>query len=273
MREEDVITECKDLHNHTRLSYCGDRDVYAYTYVPYCESEKVTTLGISNHLYYGESELEGKFYKSGAYRAADLKDELDMIKKMNSNVRVLLGCEVEMFYNKEPSLSYDEAKMFDYALMSPSHIGNYDYYYRRFFDIDNVKVVQDLLVEQFKRACYVKYPIPVGMAHPLYPLISKNEQEIVDGISDSALADCFSLAAKNGISIELHACLYRKNTKLDEDGLSPSYMRILSAAKACGCKFHFGSDSHRVSMFVGSHQKLLLAAKKLGITKNDIWEI
>jgi histidinol phosphatase-like PHP family hydrolase len=50
-------------------------------------------------------------------------------------------------------------------------------------------------------------------------------------------------------------------------------MRILSAAKACGCKFHFGSDSHRVKMFVGTHEKLLLAAKKIGITKNDVWDI
>ncbi len=273
MNENEIITECKDLHNHTYLSYCGDRDVHADTYIPYCKQEKVTTIGYSNHVYYGENVLEGRFFKTGALRAADMRDEVDKINASDCGVRALLGCEGELFYKKEPSVSYEEAKMFDYVLLSPSHINNYYYYYQRFIDVEDVKTMQDLLVYQFKRACSLEYPVPVGIAHPFYPLMHRKEQEIVDGISDSALADCFSLAAKNGISIELHACLYRKGTALDGDGLSPTYMRILSAAKACGCKFHFGSDSHRVKMFVGTHEKLLLAAKKIGITKNDIWDI
>ncbi|MBQ9151009.1 MAG: hypothetical protein IJX72_02070, partial [Clostridia bacterium] len=75
------------------------------------------------------------------------------------------------------------------------------------------------------------------------------------------------------ISIEIHACLYRKDTPLNEHGLSDHYLRILSAAKACGCKFHFGSDAHEPKAFVGSHDRLRKAAELVGITEDDLWDV
>lgn len=38
------------------------------------------------------------------------------------------------------------------------------------------------------------------------------------------------------------------------------------------CKFHFGSDAHEPSMFIGSHARLERAAERAGITRDDLWE-
>jgi len=60
---------------------------------------------------------------------------------------------------------------------------------------------------------------------------------------------------------------------LDEEGLSPSYIRMLSIARECGCKFHFGSDAHKPKDFVGVHSLLERAAERAGIREEDIWHV
>ena len=129
------------------------------------------------------------------------------------------------------------------------------------------------LLKQFCRACMVEYDIPVGICHPLYPICCPWEQEVVDGITDAQLTECFSLAAERNRSIEIHACLYRNGTELDAEGISPSYIRLLTAAKKCGCRFHFGSDAHAPGSFTGTHAKLERAAQRSGITESDLWEV
>lgn len=49
---------------------------------------------------------------------------------------------------------------------------------------------------------------------------------------------------------------------------------MLSIAKECGCKFHFGSDAHEAKYaFLGVHSLLERAAKRAGITEYDIWHV
>ena len=84
---------------------------------------------------------------------------------------------------------------------------------------------------------------------------------------------CFKLAKENNKAIEVHACLFRKGTKHNDDGISPSYLRMLSVAKECGCKFFLGTDAHSVDGFLGTHAKLLKACDYLGIGEDDLWEV
>ncbi|MBQ2284050.1 MAG: hypothetical protein II244_00125, partial [Clostridia bacterium] len=81
------------------------------------------------------------------------------------------------------------------------------------------------------------------------------------------------LAKENNKAIEVHACLFRKGTKHNDDGISPSYLRMLSVAKECGCKFFLGTDAHSVDGFLGTHAKLLKACDYLGIGEDDLWEV
>jgi hypothetical protein len=100
-----------------------------------------------------------------------------------------------------------------------------------------------------------------------------HRQEILDSMSAEMLEECYTLAAKHNKSIEIHACLYRPSVTLDEEGLSPSYIRMLSIAKKCGCKFHFASDSHCSEDFIGVHSLLERGAERAGICENDLWHL
>lgn len=263
-----------DLHLHTNYSYCAPRETVPETYLPYVEEEDIRVLGFSNHLYYpdavsAEERAESKY--PGVMRVLKIKEELEAMKK-KTGCRILLGCEVETVYGREPSLPKEMAGQFDYILLAASHVLNLGGYYRD-YDLSTPDKLRELTIERFHYACSCDYPVPTGICHPLYPICSPAEQEIVDGISDSRLADCFTLAAKKNISIEIHACLYRGGTQLDGEGLSPSYLRLLSAAKACGCHFHFGTDAHAASAFTGKHALLRRAAERAGITEDDMWEL
>ncbi len=261
-----------DLHLHTNYSLCAPGTTFVKSFLPHCEQEGIRLLGFSNHIYPKET-LEAFQMKasSGVEYALGIRKEIDELFG-KSGVRMLIGGEVETIYGKEPGLKREEAKLLDYILLAPSHIFNFPSEYQH-MDLSTPEKARDLLLEQFKRACLLEYDVPVGICHPLYPICCPWEQEVVDGITYDQLKECFLLAAKHNKSIEIHACLYRNGTRLDADGLSPSYMRILSVAKECGCKFHFGSDAHAPNEFVGVHSKLELAAQRLGITENDLWEI
>lgn len=261
-----------DLHLHTNLSLCAPKDTTIRSYLDFCGSEKVDTIGISNHIYLPEMlASNGQPESNGLEHALKLLPEIQELRK-TSGVNILFGCEAETFLDQGLSLAPEDGRYFDYVLLAPSHINNFPLYYAK-YDITSPDSLREIIVERFLYACSLDYGVPTAICHPLYPIVSGCEEEVVNGISDSVLADCFSAAAKSGKSIEIHACLYRKNTTLDDEGLSPTYLRVLSAAKACGCKFHFGTDAHRPSSFIGKHALLHRAAERVGITQADMWKI
>lgn len=267
----DIIWNA-DLHVHTNKSHCSKSYVVPETYIPYCAQEDIKVLGISNHLYYGRND-KGEIVPTRENTAWNLeaRDDINAISD-TMGVRVLLGCEVETVYGLEPSLPREDASKYDYILLAASHVANIPGLYEG-VDYSTKEKLSDLTVERFRYACELDFGVPAGICHPLYPIGSPWEQEIVDGFSDSLLEDLFSLARRKNKSIEIHACLFRPGTARDETGLSPSYIRLLSAAKACGCRFHFGADAHVPDAFVGRHALLRLAAERAGITKDDMWDL
>lgn len=249
-----------DLHLHTNLSTCAPSTTVVESYLPHCEEEGVEVLGIANHLYGGK----------GVEHVLKVREE---IATLNSEWRqkILVGCEAEVYYGKEPTITKSEAAGLDYLLLAPSHVFNQMGYYKE-FDLSTSEKIRDLVLENFKYACSWDLGLPTAICHPLYPIVAPKQQEILDLMTDEQLVDCYSLAAKTGKSIEVHACVYRNSVDLDEEGLSPSYIRMLSIAKACGCKFHFGSDAHNPDAFCGKHRLLERAAERAGIEKKDLWK-
>jgi histidinol phosphatase-like PHP family hydrolase len=198
-----------------------------------------------------------------------MRPELQQAQE-KSGIRILLGAEVDNFPETGPSVTYEEASVFDYVLVAASHICNQPYEYRD-YDLSSADKMRRILIDRFFEACKLKFPVPMGICHPLYPLCSPFEQEIVDGLSTACLEECFSAAAERNISIEVHGCVFYRQTALNADGLSDSYLRILDAAKRCGCCFHFGSDAHSAEQFTGKHDLLRKAAFQVGITREDLW--
>lgn len=264
----DIICR-SDLHIHTNLSLCAPRTTFVESYLPYFEKEGVKTAGISNHIH-APNKLN-TVYPQNINHTLSVKNELEQIKD-KTDVKFLVGCEIEYFYGQEPGLNREDCNKFDYVMIAASHIFNFPDEYAH-MDLSTPKKVKDLIYEQFRRACMLEIDKPAAICHPLYPIACPFEQEVVDSMTDSELGDCFTLAREKNKSVEVHACLYRKKTYLDADGISPSYVRLLTIAKECGCKFFFGSDAHEPDAFIGVHEKLGLAARRAGITEYDLWEI
>jgi histidinol phosphatase-like PHP family hydrolase len=258
-----------DLHTHTNRSICAPQSVTVASYLPACATEGIRTLGISNHVY--KPTVLNVNYPDNISYALQVREEMRQLQPQ-TDVKLLLGCEVDIFYGQEPTVPVEDAPLFDYALIAASHIFNWAHEYAG-IDLSTPEKIRRMLIDRFVYACELDYAIPVGICHPLYPLCTPNEQEIVDGFTYAELKDCFTLAAERKRSIEIHACLYRNSTQLNEDGLSPSYLRLLSVAKECGCQFHFGVDAHTPEAFVGYHQKLERAAQIVGITQDDLWHM
>ena len=262
-----------DLHVHTHRSLCAPRTTEPETYLPHCEGEGIRVLGFSDHVYPDEFIHQFGYHdQTRMSRLLSLAPVLEQAQK-ETDVKLLFGCEIDYFAAVgAPYISPEESLNFDYVLFASSHILNYPHMYTE-YDLQNPDVLRRLTIERFVAACRLDYPVPMGICHPLYPICSPYQAEIIDGISDACLDELFCMAREKGISIEVHACLYRKDTPLNADGLSEHYLRILSAAKKAGCKFHFGSDAHDDKAFVGSHQKLFRAAEIVGITEDDLWDV
>lgn len=250
-----------DLHLHTNLSFCAPPTTVLDSYLPLCEQEGLKKIGITNHLYAAK----------GIAHTLQIKDEIEELRK-TSPVQILMGIEAELFFGQERQLTKEDAVHFDYAMLAPSHIFNLFHEYKD-FDLSTPDKIRQLIIDNFKRACLEDLGIPTAICHPLYPIAAPGQQEILDGMTDEMLGDCYTLAAEHGKSMEIHACLYRPSVYLDEEGLSPSYIRMLSIARECGCKFHFGSDAHKPKDFVGVHSLLERAAERAGIREEDIWHV
>ena len=259
MRSDKICVA--DLHLHTNLSFCAPSDTTLNTYLPHCAQEGLKKIGISNHLY-ADSDVD---------RILQIHEEIRALQDCLP-VQILIGCEVESRYGQEPTLKREYASKFDYVLLAPSHIFNQLHEYKD-FDLSTSDKIRQLLMDNFKRACLLEFGVPTAIAHPLYPIVAPNQQEILDSMTDEQLAECYTLAAEHDKSIEIHACLYRDTVTLDEEGLSPSYIRMLSIAKECGCKFHFGSDAHRLKEFANKHCLLERAAERAGICEDDLWHL
>lgn len=261
-----------DLHVHTNRSACAPRTTEVASYLPCCASEGIRVMGITNHVYaddilhdWGCTERDHVTYLTS------LRSELKAAEAA-SGIRFLLGCEIENFASVgHPNLLPEESLDFDYVLVAASHVLNQRHMYVG-YDIETPDGLRALTVERFLSACDLSYPVPMAICHPLYPIGCPFQAEVLDGISDGCLNECFSKAAERHIGIEAHACLYRTGTPLNDEGLSERYLRLLEAAKSCGCKFYMGSDAHTPDAFTGVHDKLRRAMEIVGITEADRWE-
>ena len=129
-------------------------------------------------------------------------------------------------------------------------------------------VTFEIVVTVYSGESYAK--VRIVNYHTNIVLIEKDGEVLhsveVAGEDESGLTDRTLLNIKDILD-------FANTVELDDEGLSPIYIKMLRVAKECGCKFHFGSDAHEPSMFIGSHAKLERAAERAGITRDDLWEI
>lgn len=115
--------------------------------------------------------------------------------------------------------------------------------------VDVIKYNAEFLVDSFKKLManteFRKMAglLPTSVAHPFAPcgFSAPMQKSIVEAISDSDYADCFTLAKNLGVNIEINTGAINKSA---DDFADEPMIRVMRIARECGCTFTFGTDTH-----------------------------
>ena len=113
-----------------------------------------------------------------------------------------------------------------------------------------------------------------SIAHPFLP-VAKNieyKNRIFNAISDAQFTECFDAAYQAGIAIEINPAHYFGAKCTPEQIANDGYMRVLSIAKKCGCKFSLGSDAHSLEQ-LDAIELIPVILEKLDLTDRDFIDL
>jgi histidinol phosphatase-like PHP family hydrolase len=263
-----------DVHVHTKLSACcSDPTATPANAIARAADAGLKTLGFANHLWDRAVPGAGEWYAP-----QDLEHILSIRKEIPADtrgVRVLVGCETEYCGGGKVGISREAAAQLDYVLIPFSHT------HMAGFVVPTGTTAADLprlFTRRFREV--VDLGLATGFAHPFLPWTFRDQvDEIVSGISDGDLEDCFGRAAAARVSVEIHVGMFPGRSKSGDSprfssprssGLhDETFLRVLGIARRMGCFFHFASDAHELAD-VGGVKKLEPYVRQLGITKENV---
>lgn len=233
-----------DIHIHTTLSRCcSDPNATPENYLRLGQSRGMTVMGISNHFW--DSDVPGS---SDWYRVQNF-DHISQVKyafpyeQLNRmGIRLLFGCETEY---AQGVLGIDPAKarLFDYLLIPHTHTHMKDFVIpKSVADPDDLAA---FMTRTYREVVQIRLDAPTSIAHPFIACgySPEMQMELVERISDADFRESFSIAAQNGVGLELNAStLHLQPGRQDFQGHPLTRMYLL--AKECGVKFTMGSDAH-----------------------------
>jgi len=259
-----------DLHVHTYLSACcGDKEnQIPEKILVVAEELGLDTIGFSDHIWTNpQVEPSGWYLPQDERQIIRLRSDL---ASLSSPVRVLVGCEADTIAPGKFSITQEFASSLDYVGLSCSH-----FHMKKLVQQpkdDSPRSVGEHLMTFFVSA--IKSGLATIIVHPFLPLGYKNQyDDIIAALSDAELSDAFSVAAEQNVALEITTAFFPSIEKENGPAVSmwsietPS--RVLSLAKAVGCKFSFGSDAHSLER-MKQLPELEIFSKHLDLKKEDM---
>lgn len=255
-----------DLHIHTTLSRCcSDPAQLLPNIIQRTRELGLTKIGIANHLW----DSDVCICPNPWYRPQDFNNSYRVRTDLPAGdlgIKVLFGCETE-FYTDTLALTPAHRKELDYALAPHSHIHMGAYVMPDSCVTDSQ--IGAFLCESFSKL--VQRRMVNSIAHPLFPCGHEARLEgIIGSISDDRFAELCCLANDCDTALEINVGMFPG--KLQNGADSEPMMRLFHIAKACGCKFTFGTDAHSLTA-LDSIALIDPITRACGITENDLAEI
>lgn len=244
-----------DIHAHTQLSLCAEPSATIESYVRSAERNGLSLIGIADHMwdpaipfadsmYHGAASGDTRavtdwYYKTQTIeRCETLRNELP---KGSKKPIFLFGGEVEYCPHVGAAITPKNAARLDFLIVPNSHThmimdkASYEPY----------SAHADFMLKATMEICTAptaKYV--TSLAHPFDAVCCPYDVDfVIDALTDNQLHEVFSAAAENRIAAEINAASFEKFQ--DQNAIRNSGLfRVLCAAKAAGCRFTFGSDSH-----------------------------
>ena len=256
-----------DYHIHSHLSLCSrDPEQTTENILKYAKKNGLTSICLTDH--YWDSAVPGA---SSWYQKQDfehIKASLPLPK--DENVKFMFGCESDM--KEDMTVGVSNFDDFDFIIIPTSHL------HMKGFTVspEGKETPEERAILWVKRLDYLlNQPLPfrkIGIAHLACTLLAPASREdylkTLSLIPSEEMERLFTKAAELGVGIELN------QSDMDfKDGEEDTVLRMFKIAKACGCKFYLGSDSHLPSEFVRTIEIFERAIDMLALTEEDKFHI
>ncbi len=239
-----LYTQC-DLHVHTRYSACAQVDMRVPEIVAMCEELGIRYLGISDHIYAG---VDARFL---GYTRQD-------VNALKTDVRVYVGCEVDILDIGVHTATQEMVAALDYVMVAANHF--HDRTVAQPPDESPESVARHFL-GMFRYACTLGFADII--AHPLVVYPGTFDPRCLGLLKDDELMEAIRQARENDIAMEISPrALAREQIEFR--------LRFYRLCKKAGVRFSIGSDAHRLSN-VGNVRVLEPVIRELGLTDEDIW--
>ena len=207
------------------------------------KSSGVAVAGIANHLWDKAVPGASAWYApQDVDHVLQLKDEYASLSdEERKGIRLYFGCETEYVGQGRVSLKAENAKLFDYVLVSAHHFHMKNFV--RPLELEETEGICRLMKARFLECCNIEFAF--GIVHPFMVLGYPGRiDEILKGFSDADFRTVYSYAAEKNKSVEINICALYQDVRLDSEGFPEEYLRMFTSARECGCRFHLGSDAH-----------------------------
>ena len=257
-----------DIHLHTHLSLCAKPEADVRAYVEYAKAQGITTIGISDHFWDENVPGSPDWYKPQNYEHI-LEAKEDIKRCEGEGVRILFGAETEYSLGtRGVAITPEIASQLDFLLVpnSHTHITMPKEYYE-----DHRRHSEYMLDAYWDIIESDVSPYITAIAHPFSAVCCPYDKEkCVRLITDKEFCDCFRKTAEKNIGIEINTSEFINKGIADIE--KSQFLRMFRLARACGCKFTFGTDSHHPSDTVWL-SKAYIICSLLGIGEEDIKNI
>lgn len=231
-----------DYHIHSQLSSCSRHpEQTPARLLQYAKENGLSKIVITDH--YWDSTVVGasKWYEPQNFEHISQSKPLPQA----DGVEFLFGCETDMDRFMTLGIPQSRFDDFDFVIIPTTHM------HMKGFTLPEEDYCVDervakLWVERFDALLSKDLPFhKIGIAHLCCYLMNKTSREAylhtLDLIPSHEMERLFTKAAKLGCGIEI-------NTHFEEHE-ADRILRMYRIAKACGCKFYFGSDAHGPDQF------------------------
>ena len=258
-----------DYHIHSVLSECSsDPAETSERILEYAKRFGLKRICVTDHFW--DEAVDGA---SDWYKAQNLA-HISQIKPLPEceGIEFLFGCETDIDKYMTLGISLPCFDNFDFVIIPTTHLHMTGFTISAEDKGDNQRIAE-LWIERFDRLLDMPLPFhKIGIAHLACTLINnRSHEDYLDSLSripDEDMVRLFTKAARCGCGIEINAF----DVDVKDDEVDTVY-RMFRIAKSCGCKFYYGSDAHHPSELESSAPKFERAARLLGLTDNDRFEI
>lgn len=264
-----------DFHIHSGGSMCsGDPEQTPARILQYAIDEGFSAVALTDHFWDETVPMLQGGWGPDFYTSQNWEHILKQLPlPSHDRIRFLFGAEVDMTLDYAIGISPERLEKMDILLISLSHFHMTDFTISA-ADAATPEGRAKVLLDKLEHLLNRDLPWhKIVLAHLTGPKLGggdpANHCEVLRLVQGERLTSLFKKAAALGVGIELNTATFHFGSEQEREAVTAFYAR----AKACGCKFTFGSDAHSPRQFLPHRERGQAMADALGLTEEDIFRV